>query len=121
DCSVISLKQNRSVPRELRTRHNIPGNINRFIEIATGVIRRRRDDNEGSRRRLMACRESYCPTCAHHRPMSAFGGKADMAIALRNVRFLPEADIRADMNYSVGARLMASRRRARSNTRWALR
>src|SRR5262249_41709950 len=87
DCSVISLKQNRSVPRELRTRHNIPGNINRFIEIATGEIRRRRDDNEGSRRRLMACRESYCPTCAHHRPMSAFGGKADMAIALRNVRF----------------------------------
>jgi hypothetical protein len=32
-----------------------------------------------------------------------------------------QADIRAHMRYSVGARLMASRRRARSNTRWALR
>ena len=27
------------------------------------------------------------------RPMSAFGGKADMAIALQNVRYWPKADI----------------------------
>ena len=29
--------------------------------------------------------------CECHQPMSTFGGKADMAIALRNVRFTPKS------------------------------
>src|SRR5262249_34062122 len=38
--------------------------------------------------------------------MSAFGGKADMAIAMRNVRLWPKADIETD-NRSVQSRLIA--------------